>query len=407
MKNNKTLLLYPAGIAQREAFMEAKKQGLHIVTVDADEGAPMRELAHEFFHLNPADSAALLAFVRDYVAQSAIDGVLLVGCDLPVPYAQVADFLGRPALSEQAARLTVDKIGMKRAMSRAGVSVPEFYSVSAPEQLAEIMQSTSGRMILKPNDNCGARGIMQVFAGDDYRRCFDYAMRHSRGDKRLVLEKFVDGLQISIEALVLSGRVHVTGLADRNYEFLDRYAPHIIENGATMPTSLSHAEREATIAMFERAVFALGLDNCVVKGDMIFSPRGAVVVELAGRISGGKFASQLVPRANGVNLLAAAIRFAVGETVDFSALQPRYERGVAVRYLFTPAGVVREINGLAAASAIAGVVETVVVRKVGDSVGDICCHADRSGWVVAAADTRTDAVAIAERAVDAIDIVMA
>ena len=38
-------------------------------------------------------------------------------------------------------------------------------------------------------------------------------------------ERFLDGPQVSTESLVIDGVAHTVGLADRNYEHLERFAP--------------------------------------------------------------------------------------------------------------------------------------------------------------------------------------
>ena len=404
MTNPKRILLYPAGLPQKEAFLEARRQGLHIVSVDGDADAELKALADEFYHVNPGDDDAFTAFVSGYHRQYPLSGVLVVGCDLPVSCARAAALTGTPAIDVAAAMLTVDKLKMKQTMAAAGVAVPPFQAVSDAGQLAQLVRSEAGRWVVKPNDNCGSRGVLQIDSGDDLADAFEYARRHSKRDNQVIVERFVAGPQISIEAIVMDGQVHVTGFADRNYEFLASLAPHIIENGATMPTLLSTEERRAVEAMFSRGVTALGLDQCVAKGDMVLGPDGPVVIEIAGRISGGKFASKLVPEATGVNLLEAAIKLAVGETVAPATLRQRYNRGVAVRYLFPRPGTVVSVTGVEEARAMAGIIEVVVNARVGDDIVTITNHAQRGGWVVATAECRADAVARAEAAVAAIRI---
>jgi biotin carboxylase len=170
-------------------------------------------------------------------------------------------------------------------------------------------------MVIKPNDNCGARGVMQLRPGDDYDAAFNYAKVNTKKDGKVILEKFKEGVQISIEGLAY-GDVTVTSFADRNYSFLDHFPPYIIENGATMPTALSAEKKDAVIQEFIKGVKALGIDNSVAKGDMVMGKDGPAVIEIAGRISGGKFATKMVPESTGVNLLEAAISLAVGKSPE-------------------------------------------------------------------------------------------
>jgi biotin carboxylase/2-polyprenyl-3-methyl-5-hydroxy-6-metoxy-1,4-benzoquinol methylase len=397
-KNKLSLLLYPAGIAQEEAFIEAKRQGLKIVTVDENPDAPLKPLADEFHHVNPADEGTFLKFIREYKHNNTLDGVLIVGCDLPVSCAIAGKELGTPAISPVAASLTVDKIAMKERLRECDVAVPDFFAVCSGTEVRQIVEGFGSKMVIKPNDNCGARGVMQLHPGDDYDAAFNYAKVNTKKDGKVILEKFIKGVQISIEGLAY-GNVTVTSFADRNYEHIDHLSPYIIENGATMPTELSAEKKDAVIQEFIKGVKALGIDNSVAKGDMVMGKDGPVVIEIAGRISGGKFATKMVPESTGVNLLEAAISLAVGKSPEIKKLKPLFERGVAVRYMFPPKGILVSIDGVEEARAMSGILELVTVANPDEEVGLISCHADRGGWVVAVGKTRTEAVRNAEKAI--------
>lgn len=400
-KNKKSILLYPAGIPQKEAFIEAKRQGLRIVSVDRNPDAPLKQLADDFYHLDPSDETAFLKFLREYKQKRVLDGVLIVGCDLPVSCAVAGEELGTPAIGKSSAILTVDKIAMKEQFKQFDVSTPDFFAVSSGDEVRQIVENYNTRMIIKPNDNCGARGVMQLKPGDDYNKIFNYAKANSKKDGKVILEIFEEGTQISIEGLVYE-KVIVTGFADRNYEYIDRFFPHVIENGATMPTALSAEEKGALIKEFIKGVKALGIDNSVAKGDIVYGENGPKVIEIAGRVSGGKFASMLVPESTGVNLLEAAISLATGKAPEIEKLKPHFERGVAVRYMFPPEGILISIEGVEEARKIPGVLELVTLVKPGEKVGVIRSHADRAGWVVAVGNNRKEAVQIVEKAINSV-----
>lgn len=151
--------------------------------------------------------------------------------------------------------------------------------------------------------------------------------------------------------------------------------------------------------MFFQGIRALGIDNGVAKGDMVYAAGGAKVIEIAGRISGGKFASLIVPESSGVQLLHAALQVAVGQLPDPSYLRTSRCRGVAVRYLFPPAGRLMAVEGVDNARSVPGLLELVVSYQVGDVIGPMRSHPDRGGWVVCVADDRETAVARVEEAI--------
>ena len=66
-----------------------------------------------------------------------------------------------------------------------------------------------------------------------------------------MVESFLFGPQISTEALVVNSKVYTIRVSDRNYEFLDKYSPHIIENGGDLPSFLSNEDQRQIICAFE------------------------------------------------------------------------------------------------------------------------------------------------------------
>lgn len=398
MKVRPRLLLFPAGLPQREAFEAARELDVAVVAVDRDPQAPCRYLAEDFHVLDPGDADGLVRFALEYHRHTSLAGVLVVGCDLPVSCAKVAAALGTPGIPVAAAELTINKLRMKQVLKEKEVAVPAFYEVRSAREVEAILRRCGRRMIIKPNDNCGARGVQQLDAGSDCAAAYAAALQNVR-QSGVILEEFELGPQISIEALVHKGHIHVTGFADRNYEYIDRFFPFVLENGATLPSALSPSARKEVTDMFCRGIKALGIDNGVAKGDMVHTAHGAKVIEIAGRVSGGKFASMIVPESTGVQLLHAAIQVALGQTPDPIYLSQDRNNGVAVRYFFPPAGVVQSISDVTEARDMLGVLELVMTYKPGDRVPPVRSHPDRGGWVVCRGKDRNTAVTQAQAAV--------
>ena len=148
----------------------------------------------------------------------------------------------------------------------------------------------------------------------------------------------------------------------------------------------------------------MGVTNGVVKGDIVVCKGEPYVIELAARLSGGYFCTHEIPLNTGVDFVGQAIRLALGKKLDPADLIPRYQRGVAQRYLFpTPGRVIRisDISNVAQRSGIA-------LCEVRVSQGDIICpidsHPARAGVVIATGETRDQAIERAVQLVNTIEI---
>ncbi|MGI6624769.1 MAG: hypothetical protein ACOX57_05100 [Limnochordia bacterium] len=53
------------------------------------------------------------------------------------------------------------------------------------------------------------------------------------------------------------------------------------------------------------------------------------------------------------------------------------------KYLEVPRGEIAEIDGIEQARRIPGVRDVIMMKRIGDIVGDVSCSADRAGVVIA------------------------
>nr|WP_279382495.1 ATP-grasp domain-containing protein [Acanthopleuribacter pedis] len=295
----------------------------------------------------------------------------------------------------------MDKLAMKDQLARGGVALPWYHAVSDAAHLKALSEAHPEPLILKPVDSRGARGVLQL--GDAANRidldwAFSYAQPFSPTG-RVMVEAFLPGPQISTESLVLNGAVHTPGFSDRNYELMAALAPHVVEDGGNLPSFLAEPEQALIREEVARAALAMGVQNGVVKGDMVLSGGRAYVIEIATRLSGGYFCTHSIPLNTGVDFVGCAIRQALGEAVTAQALTPQYQRHVCQRYFFPEPGRVVSVSGAEAVAAREEIPFCEVRVQAGDEIGSIENHPGRPGLVIAIGSTRAEAQAAAERAV--------
>jgi biotin carboxylase len=153
-----------------------------------------------------------------------------------------------------------------------------------------------------------------------------------------------------------------------------------------------------------RAALSLGITDGVVKGDLVVSQDRAYVIEVAARLSGGYFCTHEIPLSTGVSTIKAVIRQALGETLDPRELRPRFQRGVAQRYLFPRPGRVVSIRGEDQARQLPGVAEILINVGAGDVVREPTDSNAAAGMVLAVGDTRAEALQRATAAVEIIQV---
>lgn len=403
---SRTLLIVSAGVEAVAGIEIAKSMGLHVVVSDVNPDAPGFAVADDQLLASTYDVDATVAAACGYHEQvRPLDGVMCIASDVPLTVANVAAALGLPGISVESAQLATDKLAMKERFAADGVPIPWFSHVNSIENLNEFIAAQGLPLVIKPADSRGSRGVLRLSPEVD----LDWAFRAARGHSptsRVMVERFLPGPQVSTESLVIDGQAFTPGFSDRNYEYLERFAPHIIENGGQLPSHLNADTQLAVRDLVHQAAASMGIRNGVVKGDIVVTDGQPHVIELAARLSGGYFCTHEIPLNTGVDLVGAAIRQALGERVDPKELTPKWNRPVAQRYLFPSPGMVTAVEGADRFVDHPDIAYLEIRTKPGDSIGPVDSHPARAGVVITTGETVESAVSMAKNVIDGIQVLV-
>jgi biotin carboxylase len=368
MSSGKTILIISGGIEAAGAAKRAKEMGHNVVVSDIDPNAPGFAFADSVLIADvygPAETAAAAERYSRKIRK--IDGVLCVAADAPITAATVAQRLRLPGLPVHVAELACDKLAMKKCFRSAGVAIPWFSEVRTPHELQQIAITQGRDLVIKPVDSRGSRGVQRVAQIEDLTKAFMLARSHSPGE-RVMVEQYLSGPQVSTESIVIGGRCFTPGFSDRNYEYLERYAPFFIENGGDLPSHLPEETQAKVRDLVGRAASAMGISDGTVKGDIVVHNGEPYMIELAARLSGGFFCTREIPLNTGVDFIGAAIKQALGEPVDEAELKPKHSTPVVQRYAFPQPGTVKSVSGGDEAGKIPGIAEVVITARPGDVI---------------------------------------
>jgi biotin carboxylase len=333
----RTLLLLGGGPEQCVAVEVARELGYLTLVVDDDPHAPAAALADRFLASRLKDPERLVSDL----AGLPFHGVFTHAAELAIEQARVAEIFGLRGLSvDAAARGTLKhlRIGALRA---AGLTVPD-HEVVEPDAPAEDWHAAAQRLdyplVAKPVDEKGARGVRRVASAGELDR-----YRDARGELAsspcFLLETLEEGLEISSESVVVEGRCDWHSFALRHYDGMERFHPYLIEDGHSLPLDLEPELQRRLEEAIVASAAAIGVRSGVLKGDLLVRADGTpVVLEMAVRTSGGRFADLVTPLGTGVHVLHSLIRMAMGDPVEPGSLEPRWRRGVSQRFLFLPEG---------------------------------------------------------------------
>jgi biotin carboxylase len=397
----RAILLLGGSPDQCALIHAARALGLVSVVVDRDPAAPGLALADHAAAVSTRDVPGLIALCRALRDGGVpLAGVCVMGSDIPHVVSAVAHAFGWVGPTPETAELATHKRRMRERLRAVGVATPRFRAVRDADDARTFWDEQGcAAVVLKPVDQAGSRGVRVVAD----RAGLDAALADARatGTQEVLVEEYVAGPQVSTETLLTEGRSATPGFADRNYDDTRAFHPRVLENGGWMPSTLPEATRRAVCDLVERGARALGIVRGVAKGDVVVHPeRGPLLIEMAARIGGGDFAACLVPLSSGVDYLPSALRIALGEEPDWSALAPRRARAVVNRYLFPPSGRLEALRGVDEVRSWPEVRKVELFVSQGELLPEITHHGARAGVFVVEAEDRAHADAVAARAYD-------
>jgi len=340
------ILILGGGVMQLPAVRLAKQKGWTVIVAAAGISREIEALADRCERVDLRDRDAVTRVARTVQQDGGLDGVFTAGTDFSTTVAWVAEKTGLPGIPYEAALAATDKAQMRAAFQAQHVPSPRFFTVEAgtarsgAEPSAVILpKDFSFPLVVKPVDNMGARGVRRVDDERQLRDALEIALGQSASGQAIV-ERYMEGPELSLDAVIHEARIIVCGVADRHICF----PPYFVEMGHTMPSLLAPEILRDAEEVFRRGIRALGITRGAAKGDIKVTPEGAVVGEIAARLSGGYMSGWTYPFASGVEVTAAALNIAVG--LPPGDLKPKRNWVSAERAFISIPGTVKTLEGL-------------------------------------------------------------
>lgn len=339
------LLILGAGYDQLSPIKKAISKGYQVTAVDKNPKSIGRKFASNFYELSNRDINGIDCLIKDFSKKgNSVTGIFLMGADIPHIAAELCNRNNLPSISLQSAKIAQNKILMKNTFLNSNIPIPAFHLINNIDQLKNLILKYK-KVVIKPSDSSGSRGVSllsSALSEKILQRSFEDAYENS-SEKQVLLEEFIDGPQLSSESLILDGKAITYGYADRNYEYIDKYAPNIVENGGIQPSLELMQKYDEVNDLIEACAESLGIVDGVIKGDIVFNNDKPVIIEVAARLSGGDFSETLIPESSGYDFIDSAIEISIGNK-DIEVPYPSFTHYVANRYFIPEKGKLININ---------------------------------------------------------------
>src|SRR5476649_820895 len=345
------------------------------------------------------DEDASVAAILESAAVRPINGLLVVGDRPTVIGARVAERLGLPWHSPDAASAARHKQLTRERLRDAGLPVPWCFPLAVGrEPFALRPEPLSYPCVVKPVALSGSRGVMRADDEASFERAFerlrallaqpDVRAERNEAHATALVEAFIPGREYALEGLMHHGALHVLAIFDKP-DPLD--GPFFEETIYVTPSSATDEGHRAIVDGVTHAAQALGLHHGPIHAECRVNAGGVFVLEVAARPIGGLCARAL--RFGGIGgvvgpLEEMLLRQALGE--DPAAWQREAGASGVMMIPIPRRGVFRHAAGLDEAGRVAGIDEIHITAKPDQLLVPLPEGASYLGFIFARADCAAD-----------------
>jgi biotin carboxylase len=281
------------------------------------------------------------------------DGIVTLLDAGMVALAELARRLGVPFHTPAAAAALTDKARPRAVLHRSGLPGPACCVVPAGAPAAAV-EAVAGEVtwpaILKPRSAQGSRYTFLAADPAEAARLLEglgpdriemVLEDYLAGDPRRPSRPYAD--YVSVESLVADGIISHVAVTGRF-----PMAENFRETGFFIPAALDPGDQAAVLDLATTAISALGVTIGCLHTEVKFTPDGARLIEVNGRVGGG--VPEMLDRAAGVPLLEWMLRVALGETLRIDG--PVACDRVGYRFFLQPPAVSATVRAIAGVDAV-------------------------------------------------------
>ena len=306
------IIVLGGGSDQISLLERLNARNCECILIDYYENPPAKPLASRHHRVSTLDVAAVEQVARmekpDRILTACIDQALLSA-------AEASERCGLPFyLSAQKAREVTHKAMMKARF--AALSIPTARHVA----VASVEEFESARLrfplVVKPADSNGSFGVRRVRSPEEAREAIATALSVSRS-ARSVIEEFIEGDELSVDAFIDSGKARVLLITRSEKQASET---NFAINRSHFPAGLSEAEREQVRVIAQQIADGFQIPAGPMIIQLLRGKEGLSVVEFSARIAGGS-KHHLIQRVTGFDVMEAFVRMALGEPFAVDAGQ--------------------------------------------------------------------------------------
>ena len=373
---DRLLLLVPTTSYRIADFLDAA----HRLGVDVAVGSDQRSVLEQFsdggtttVDFRSADHG--LAQILDYHAEYPLGAIIGVDQETTLSAAKASQALGLRHNAPAAVEAAGNKHRFRSRLANSGLPAPWFSLLSLADGPAAHAGDMPYPVVLKPLALSASRGVIRadnptqfIAAMNRIKEILSAADGPDETAHHVLVEDYIPGREVALEGLLEGGDLTVLALFDKPDPL---EGPYFEETIYVTPSRLPVSVQADITSTVSRAVQTLGLREGPIHAELRINDDGAWLLEVAARSIGG-LCSRALEFGDGGRLEDLIIRHAMNLPVEpHKPDEPHEPEQPASGVMMIPipgAGVLRRVDGLAAARATPGIRDALISLPLGDTL---------------------------------------
>lgn len=362
----KKLLVLGGDAASIDIVKAAQNMGVYTIVTDwyDTKRSPAKLVADEYWNEEIFKPELISRLIKEH----NVDGVLTGFTDsYLLQYQRICELSGLPCYAtKEVFETTMDKAKFKQLCRDNGVPViPEYMR----ETFDPSIINEKNKVIIKPVDNSGSRGVILCTKPEDYQKCLEYALSFS-AKKQVVIEKFMEMDSLSVSYTIQDGILSLSTTDDRHV--------YKSSNGGSVTQCSLYPSKytEAYIERMDQTVRTMfvnaGVKNGLLSVQFFTDGIEYYAMEMGHRLTGGQHYTY-TQLENGISALNQLIHFAItGKMADYAIIEKdnaRFAHTYCHLYILGKEAVISRFDGLDYIKQLTEVMHLSRLKKEGDKIG--------------------------------------
>ena len=308
----KRLLLLGGSRYALPVIKAAHDLGHHVITCDYLPDNIAHKYSDEYYNVSIIEKDAVL----DAAKCLKIDGVMSFACDPGVvTAAYVADRLDLPNVGPyESVCILQDKGRFRKFLADNGFTVPTAKGYTLVEDAVKDVDIFHWPVIVKPTDSAGSKGVTRLDNPEQLRPAINHALDFSHNG-HFIVEDFIQqkGFSSDTDSFSVNGKLKFVSFNSQRFDpkAENPYTPAAY----SWPSSMTDAHQRELASEIQRLLGLLDMGTSVYNIETREGVDGkAYIMECSPR-GGGNRLSECLKYATGVDLIANAVRGALGEEI--------------------------------------------------------------------------------------------